>query len=902
MGAAPFQKIVIPVVHPELPVASANVGVYVSDLRANVVSLVTNPSIGTSSTFNFDPESRSSDAEFGPVWDAAAVRCPSRWAIEASKRDPRVQELKRSFELNGQQLHIVPVPLLYAVDDTQVGRSENSSQLPIYMQIANFSRNVLASPASMATFAYIERIHLPKASGSKAKYQASAALRVLAQEVQQRALRTALFDPLLQWEQQGALILEAKLLPWAALDWKTRGDHVLFVPFIVGMPGDHMGHAELAHMKTNACTCCTVPHDKLCTIGTPYPVRNFGRLRTLIEALQRLSSRDDTGALLPLSPVQSAEKKRVESELDESGHRISVPAWAALLPLAPPLELMPPMPAANTPLSRVIAMHAQFPPAPVPAAPAAAPAAGAAGAAAVPPPPPPRMSPYAGFLVMLMGIFCALPLDPMHLLHLGLAKYMIKFIACFVHDFHGGGKPSREALSRLDTRVSRIASFSDGFTYSRAYSTGFTGMKQFTANGIEHLLPLLYAAIGCDSLIIPDRGVRDLILEVIACSMLVLQYTRGSSGGVDWYRSLCAACVRLKKLMHAAFTAGDYSKSGWNFIKWHKIEHLADMMLAWGMPENSSTSLGEQKHKEAKDDYSATNHRNAIEQMGKRVVEKLLINRYLHSLLDEHSILHPAAAPPAPDMAFLYGRRGPMSHSSGAQTPQLLTEISAAWKDSMIAWFGLETAADIGAFQPARATVFNGYRLRRAAVVSVTDTVVHPGDSYEFSSRDPATNELVVVNQTDAGLSYTAQAVLYFAYDDPHLLPAAREDDDDNAEHDFDNDDVGFLGGPADPQASSSSSTGAGGTKAALSEFVALRYYNFTTDKSPMNHWFPSDPANASALIKPRVLQKKLVIERVETIYRKIRALPCYNGSSANPAALAANGAVLLSPMLFSNH
>ena len=69
-----------------------------------------------------------------------------------------------------------------------------------------------------------------------------------------------------------------------------------------------------------------------------------------------------------------------------------------------------------------------------------------------------------------------------------------------------------------------------------------------------------------------------------------------------------------------------------------------------------------------------------------------------------------------------------------------------------------------------------------------------------------------------------------------------------------------------------------------------------------MNHWFPSDPANASALIKPRVLQKKLVIERVETIYRKIRALPCYNGSSANPAALAANGAVLLSPMLFSNH
>ena len=69
-----------------------------------------------------------------------------------------------------------------------------------------------------------------------------------------------------------------------------------------------------------------------------------------------------------------------------------------------------------------------------------------------------------------------------------------------------------------------------------------------------------------------------------------------------------------------------------------------------------------------------------------------------------------------------------MSHSSGAQTPQLLAEISAAWKDSMIAWFRPETAAGIGAFHPSRATVFSGYCLCRAAVVSVADTVIHTGD------------------------------------------------------------------------------------------------------------------------------------------------------------------------------
>ena len=78
----------------------------------------------------------------------------------------------------------------------------------------------------------------------------------------------------------------------------------------------------------------------------------------------------------------------------------------------------------------------------------------------------------------------------------------------------------------------------------------------------------------------------------------------------------------------------------------------------------------------------------------------------------------------------------------------------------------------------------------------------------------------------------------YFAYDDPRLLPAAREDDsDDNAEnHDDDNDDD--VGAPADPQAS------AGGTKAPLSEFVAHRYYNLPPTK-PNEQLVSFEPTNA---------------------------------------------------------
>jgi len=43
-----------------------------------------------------------------------------------------------------------------------------------------------------------------------------------------------------------------------------------------------------------------------------------------------------------------------------------------------------------------------------------------------------HMSPYAGFGILLLGVLAALPLDPMHLVQLGIAKYLVRFVTATI--------------------------------------------------------------------------------------------------------------------------------------------------------------------------------------------------------------------------------------------------------------------------------------------------------------------------------------------------------------------------------------------------------------------------------------------------------------------------------------
>ena len=363
---------------------------------------------------------------------------------------------------------------------------------------------------------------------------------------------------------------------------------------------------------------------------------------------------------------------------------------------------------------------------------------------------------------------------------------------------------------------------------------------------------------------------------------------------------------------HIFDTFAGYSKSNFEFEKWHVIEHLADSIRRWGRPQNFDTHFFERLHSIlVKAHFRCTNFKDYISQMMARARRLRFVQRVLRPLLNVASPIHSVLRPPLPDFMQLRGRMRALSLQGPRPLPSAVTDaLPNAWRSLMEATHGEAYDVEAHAWHPERAMRYRGVRVRRDGCI---DCIIYDeGRSVVLMQGTDDTGRSVVHDLTDPHKVYSALPLLFFQYNDDAAAPKRKEDavplrnaDDVDVPPEDDGEvlpggdsngasghNSGGGGGP-DGSGGDSGDSGGGGPPATPNlAFVAFYWMKTSQAGSALANSAPPYVCHA-----PRVVDVAtgLVIEPITTMYRPVRTYPLYcatlNGASGAAAAAAAPAA-----------
>ena len=787
----------------------------VASLRSVLLSILFDGRICTNETFSCDPfapargEQPTPAGGYGSLWDSPAMVCMARYATDAARRRYSLPPSTR----------VLVLPLVVYIDDTLAG---SSSLLPVYATITNLASCVRQSPDALRVVAFVARP--PAAAGTTSMF------RQLAYHQQ-----VGMVMGLLQTYAAAPLVFLASELPCDGV-WAPN-DVVFAVPYFALFPGDTVAQRENLGVKLNACQFCTATDrdDGFADVsGVAAPPRSFDDAQLIYNSLPLPPQ---LPGALP-SAADAITTRLVQAQLRAAGLRDTTlrPAWRVLSPSRPLADDWPPQPAVAT----VVALLGQV---------AHQPAAGA-----------PRRNafPHAGCMALRGGPYVCTPIDVLHVLDLGMFKYFVDWVT---HDMSS----ARRTL--LDRRVARVRAFSDGYVEFCGFPRGYVAVARMSGKHYLALMPLLYAAITSGDLYTPTITIK--VLAVIA-QLLRLRALCSEAGlTAAQLVELRLTVYTLKRGVVAVFDGA--SATHFNFPKFHALDHLADCVELFGVPQSYSTSTAEQRHVETKSLHAATNQREPMLQVARATSHDVFLRTELDGLLGRAVTLHKSLRPRLPDRRFLRGdalrTAGAVAGAAGIPA-DLRVPLLAALREYAVYRLGPVAGAAV-ALSLDHVKRYNGLRVLHDGV---TDSTLRAGDDFLLLTGD-AESAAVMEVAADPANCILARVVLLYRYDGPELaleapvhavLAAVDADADGDAD--------------ADAGADGGAQAGGDGPHALSPSLVAFKYYSAAAaaggGAGAASAAGALAPPYETPLVARRKLQGDLRTDPIAVVYRKVRTLP----------------------------
>ncbi len=540
LGIPRYEAVDVPIYNPYGLLASSSVQIFKSNLCQVALYLLSLPEYNESGTLCIDPDKRSPGYDparpYGHAWDGAFVKRACRNAVKYVETCTRYQMFAARATALGKVPMVLPLAISLHLDGVQADGLGNVTLNPVLVAVLNQSEEARCNVDSVFPLSYVSRAaysSVGKSTGGPSQAAAEAAKGAF-----QKVLRVGVFSEFMR--AAAALELGASELPTIvnASDLPGAGPEYANVvfwvhPVPVRLTGDTPAVNEVLCLRNNRCRYCNCPADELHRVGVTHSCRELHVVEEFVALAKHC--RPGKGAKGSTTAAANA----LAADL---GVRALNPAWAVLCALPAAL--------------RGMAAHPK-------------------------------------------GIYAATVTAFMHLWQLGLGRYLLDFV---VEMLGKAGSGTDTLLAWFNERMAAIPAYTDGSRNYRAFPDGVSTISQFTASAIHDIIVAMVVALGVWLPFTMESGktfwICNMLLPAPTHKLVwgsVLRYLRfmalrrEARGSVQWALDVQRAAQKFVLHLHAAFDG--YSKSNWNFIKNHLVNHITSEIHNFGTGRGSSDEV-----------------------------------------------------------------------------------------------------------------------------------------------------------------------------------------------------------------------------------------------------------------------------------------------------------------------